>query len=295
MKFLLLPLFLLCSMIIHAQYYYNDIVGTQETNRQMQAYLTNKVKTVSTEAYTYDPSTQQSSRTNDFSETQEVREDGKALKIVTVTNFNRTTSYNRFDDKGRLASVTDTSLGVANTTTYEYDNAGRLVVIQNTVKDPESEIDQVEMHQWIYNKDGKPEKMWRIVNKTDSLEVRFTADDKGNPGDEISYKRGKETDHVYYYFDDEGRITDIVRYDEKVKKLVPDNIISYDDAGRTVQIVTNSIKDNIGIGKMGKAYFVRYMIWRYVYNEKGLKTNDVLFNANQQITGKIKYNYTFNQ
>lgn len=295
MKFLVLPVLIFSSMIMHAQYYYNDIVGTQETNRQMQAFVSNKVRTVSADAYVQDPNTQQSSKSTDFSETQEVRENGRALKIVTVTNFNRTVSYNRFDDKGRLTSVTDTSLGVANTTTYEYDNDGRLINVQNTVKDPESEIDQVETHQWIYNKNGKPEKMWRIVNRTDSLEVRFIPEENGNPGEEVSYKRGKEKDHLYYYFDDKGRVTDIVRYDEKVKKLVPDNIITYDDAGRVIQIVTNSIKDNVGIGKLGKAYFVRYMIWRYVYNEKGLKTNDVLFNANQQITGKIKYNYTFSQ
>jgi len=295
MKFLLLPLFFLFTSPLFAQYYYNDIIGTQETNRKMQTYLVNKVKTVSADAYTQDPYTQQSSKTTDFSETQEIRESGRALKIVTVTDFNRTTSYNRFDDKGRLASVTDTSLGVENTTTYEYDNAGRLVTIQNKVKDPESEIDQVEVHHWIYNKDGKPEKMWRIVNKTDSLEVRFTPDEKGNPGDEISYRRGKETSHLYYYFDDEGRVTDIVRYDEKVKKLVPDNIITYDDAGRVVQVIASSMKDNVGRGKFGSTYFVRYMIWRYVYNEQGLKTNDVLFNAEQKITGRIKYNYTFNQ
>lgn len=290
MKFLLVPAFFVCSFSLHAQYYYNDIIGTMETNRMMQTYLANKVKTVSVDGYT-----PQGSKTTDFSETHEVRENGKVLKIVTTTSFNRVANYRRFDDKGRLSSVTDTSMGVANTTIYEYDNAGRLVMLQNSVKDPESEIDQVETHQWIYNKDGKPEKMWRIVNKTDSLEVRFIPDENGDPGEEIMYKRGKETDHVYYYFDEEGRISDIVRFDEKVKKLVPDNIFSYDEAGRVLQVVTNSIKDNIGIGRLGKAYFVRYMIWRYVYNENGLKTNDVLFNANQEITGKIKYNYTFGQ
>jgi antitoxin component YwqK of YwqJK toxin-antitoxin module len=290
MKFLLLPAFFICSFSLNAQYYYNDIMGTLETNRMMQTYLANKVKTVSVDGYN-----ERGMKTTDFSETQEVRENGKVLKIVTTTNLNRVANYKRFDDKGRLSSVTDTSMGIANTSTYEYDNTGRLVLLQNSVKDPENEIDQVETHQWIYNKEGKPEKMWRIVNKTDSLEVRFIPDENGDPGEEIMYKRGKETDHVYYYYDDEGRISDIVRFDEKVKKLVPDNIITYDDSGRVIQVVTNNIKDNVGIGRLGKAYFVRYMIWRFVYNENGLKTNDVLFNANQEITGKIKYNYTFGQ
>src|SRR5688572_10472080 len=112
MKFLLLPLSFLLTFSLSAQYYYNDIVGTMETNRKMQTYLANKVKKVSADAYTQDPYSQQSSKTTDFSETQEVSESGRALKIVTITNFNRTASYNRFDDKGRLTSITDTSLGV---------------------------------------------------------------------------------------------------------------------------------------------------------------------------------------
>jgi hypothetical protein len=62
-----------------------------------------------------------------------------------------------------------------------------------------------------------------------------------------------------------------------------------------IQIVTSSQKDNIGMGKLGKAYFVRYAIWRYIYNDKGLKTAEALFNTEQEMTGKIKYNYTFEQ
>ncbi|NOT50548.1 MAG: hypothetical protein HOP10_04665 [Chitinophagaceae bacterium] len=290
MKFLLLTAFFVSSFSLHAQYYYNEIVGTMETNRKMQTYLTNKVKTVSADGYT-----PQGSKATDFSEVQEVKENGKALRIVTVANFNRTVSYSRFDELGHVISIIDSSLGVQNTTTYEYDNAGKIITVQNSVKDPESEINQLEIHRWFYNKDGKPEKMWRIVNSSDSLEVRFIPDENGNPGEEISYKKGKESDHLYYYFDDEGRITDIVRYDEKVKKLVPDNIITYDDAGRVIQIVSSSLKDNVGMGIRGKAYFVRYITWRYVYNDKGLKTAEALFNPNQEMTGRIKFNYTFGQ
>jgi hypothetical protein len=48
MKNILLALgFLPVSACLHAQYYYNDIIGTQETNRQMKAYLSNKIRTMS--------------------------------------------------------------------------------------------------------------------------------------------------------------------------------------------------------------------------------------------------------
>ncbi len=285
MKILLLPVLFVGSLSVQAQYYYNDIVGTLETNRQMQTYLANKVKTVSAAGYT-----PQGSKATDFSEIQEIMENGKALKIITIANLNRTVYYNRFDAQNRLISITDSVLGVESITRYEYDKDGRIISVQNSVKDPENEIDQSELHKWSYNKEGKPEKMWRIINSNDSLEIRFVPDEKGNPGDEISYRKGKETDRLYYYFDEKGRITDIVRYNEKIKQLVPDNIITYDDNGRVLQIITSTPGD-----RYGKITWVGYQIWRYVYNEQGLKTAEALFNNDQEMTGRIKYTYTFVQ
>jgi hypothetical protein len=43
--FFIIAVFSLTSL--QAQYYYNDIIGTQETNRQMKTYVVNKVQTVS--------------------------------------------------------------------------------------------------------------------------------------------------------------------------------------------------------------------------------------------------------
>lgn len=285
MKILLLPFLFIASVSLQAQYYYNDIAGTLETNRQMQTYLANKVKMVSAAGYT-----PQGSKATDFSETQEIMENGKALKITTIANLNRTVYYNRFDAQNRLVSITDSVLGVESITRYEYDKDGRIISVQNSVKDPENEIDQSEQHKWSYNKEGKPEKMWRIINSNDSLEIRFMPDENGNPGEEISYRKGKETDRLYYYFDEKGRITDIVRYNEQIRKLVPDNIITYDDNGRVLQIITSTPGD-----KYGKITWVGYQIWRYVYNEQGLKTAEALFNNEQEMTGRIKYSYTFEQ
>ena len=34
----------------------------------------------------------------------------------------------------------------------------------------------------------------------DSIEIRFTPDENGNPGDERVYKKGVETSQYYYYY-----------------------------------------------------------------------------------------------
>jgi hypothetical protein len=38
-----------------------------------------------------------------------------------------------------------------------------------------------------------------------------------------------------------------------------------------------------------------YLIWRYLFDGKGLKTKEALFNNDKELTGKIEYNYTYGQ
>lgn len=285
MKNLLLPFTLICSFALHAQYYYNDIIGTKEINRQMQTLLANKVKMVTATGYT-----PQGSKATDFAEVHEIKDNGRTLKISRNSNLTYSSFYQRFDEQNRVISIIDTSLGIQNLSTYEYDPAGRIISIENKVKDPATEIDMVELHRWFYNKEGQVEKMWRTINGSDSLEIRYIPDEKGNPGEEHSFKNGYETDVLYYYFDEKNRITDIVRYNKKAKKLLPDEIISYDDADRIIQRVTSTPGDNLR-----QTTWVGYFIWRYIYDNKGLKTKEALFDKEQQLSGKIEYSYTFGQ
>ncbi|MEO6610531.1 MAG: RHS repeat domain-containing protein [Chitinophagaceae bacterium] len=296
MKFLL-PACLLVTSSLHAQYYYNDIIGTEETNRQMKTYLENKVRSVSASGYD-----QRGTKATDFAEVQEVKENGRALRVSSLSNMNRTVMYSRYDEKGRVTSMIDSSTAIESITTYDYDANGRITRIKNTVKDSASDFNQEEIHLWSYNTNGKAEKMWRIINNTDSLEVRLIPDENGNPGDERSYKRGVETGQyyyyldeekkpkyvqtgvIYYYYDDRKRVTDIVRFNLKAKRLLPDVMFEYDDKDRMIQKITTTSSVNLG-----------YLIWRYIFDEKGLKSKEALFNDDKQLTGKIEYNYTFGQ
>lgn len=189
-----------------------------------------------------------------------------------------------------MISIIDSSLDIQSTTTYSYDAAGRVSRIENIVGDSSSDFNHKEIHYWTYNAAGKPEKMWRIIestgaeNSTDSMEIRFIADENGNTAEERTYKRGVETGYLYYYYDSENRLLDIVRYNTKMKKLLPDIMFEYDEQGNVAQKTTTTSSLHLG-----------YLIWRYIYNEKGLKTKEVLFNKDKQITGKIEYAYTFGQ
>jgi YD repeat-containing protein len=283
MKILLVPVSIFFALTARAQYYYDDMISTQEINAVMKTYVSNKVRTVSSTGVDGN-----GVRNTGFSEFQEVKENGKLLKKTAINNLDKTVTYYRFDNLGRVISITDSSAAAKTTATYQYDAAGRLSVMQNALSDSASEFNQTEIHKWIYNASGKPEKMWRIINGSDSLEIRFIPDEKGNPGEEITYRKAFEKDHVYYYFDDKNRVTDIVRYNKKVKKLLPDVILTYDDGDRVIQKMNSAPGDNFG-----KVVWVGYLIWRYIYNENGLKTKEALFDQDQKLTGKIEYKYTF--
>ena len=286
MKIPLLALSLTSFTALQSQYYYNDLVATHETNRQMQVWLSGKVRMITATGYDAN-----GVKATDFAEVKEIRDNGRTLKVSTRNSGDYSAYYNQYDAQGRIIETSDTSLStIRNSTSYTYDAAGRITQVKTVVSDLSSAFEKTEVHNWVYNPKGQPEKMWRIINQRDSIEVRFIPDENGNPGEEVLYKWGEEASRIYYYFDESGRVTDIVRYNEKVKKLLPDIMLTYDEKGQLIQKITTTGSDNLG-----KVTWVGYIIWRYIYNERGLKTKEALFDKDQQLTGKIEYSYQFNQ
>ena len=284
MKNLIFIFFILPTASLQAQYYYNDIIGTHQTTQLMKTYVANKVRTVSATGYDHN-----NVKATDFLEFHEVRENGTVLKMTSRTANSHTVTYHRFDAEGRLQSTTDSTGAQQSTMNFDYDGSGRITRIQNNIRDNNNEFNQTETHHWIYGSNGKPVKMWRVISgseqlQPDSLEVRFVPDDHDNPGDEKTYRKNVETGVLYYYYDDKDRITDIVRFNNKLNRLIPDVMFEYDDNDRVIQKITTTSSLTVG-----------YFIWRYLFDAKGLKTKEALFNNDKQLTGKIEYAYTFGQ
>jgi YD repeat-containing protein len=277
MKNILLVIVLLISATLNAQYYYNDIIGTQEINSKMRTYIATKVQSVT--AAGYDP---QGKKTTDYNEWQDVQENGSRLKITTRNGQNVTRLYYQFDSKTRLVNARDSSGDIQSITAYAYDVNGNLVSITTTTKDSLQDFNETEQRQWQYTATGKPEKMWRILNGKDSTEYRFSTDEHGNTADETLYRRAVGIDPLNYYYDDKNRITDIVRYNKKAKKLLPDVMFEYDESNRIIQRITTVATNNPD-----------YFIWRYLFNDKGLKTKEALFNKFKELKGRIEYTYSF--
>ena len=276
MKKLIILFLLVKATHLEAQYFYNDIIGTGETTNLMKFYLENKIKKVTSNGFEA-----QGLPAKNYKEEQEVNETGMQLKISTFNDLRKSTITYSFDKSGRLIGSVDISNGIKSTTVYTYNNEGKIILIINTILDSLQDFNQTEIHQWLY-KNGSPEKMWRIINKSDTLEVWFKPDENGNVIEEQNSKKGKGTDPIYYYYDEKNRLTDIVRFNNKVKKLLPDFLFEYDESNRVIQKITTTSNNNMG-----------YLTWRYLYNEKGLKTKEALFNKEKKLQGRIEYTYIY--
>lgn len=276
MKQSLAFLALLISVTSFGQFYYKDLVDANANSDKMKTYLANKVASVTATGFD-----SRGVKTTDFYEVQEVFPAQNLLKISTRTGMAVVRMYYRFDEQGRLASISDSTNGIKSRTSYQYAG-NNIVSVKTEVKDSLNDFSETEEHQWLYNSAGKPEKMWKIVNGKDSMEYRFTIDEKGNIADEQLFRRGVGVDPFYFYYDDQNRLTDIVRYNKRAKKLLPDFMFEYDEQNRVIQKITTLSTTSPD-----------YLTWRYLFNNKGLKTKEALFNKQKELTGRIEYAYTF--
>ena len=280
MKNIVLAALLISSALTQAQYYYKDIIGTAETNHQLKLYIATNVQSVVLKSFEPDGSV-----SDNFQVEQLLDKNAKTLKTVShsgVTDESVLLSF--FDDSARVIKTMDTSGTSFNAAAYTYNGAGKLLSLKSFSGDTLKTGSETEDHQWTYNGKGQPVQMLRIINNTDTTVIKFQTDDNGNIIQETPYKKGKSGDPVYYYYDGKNQVTDIVRYNYKLKKLLPDYMFEYSDAGQVIQEIT--VPSN-------KA--AQYLIWRYQYDSKGLKAREACFNKDKQLTGKIEYAYRFAQ
>ncbi|RYG29903.1 MAG: hypothetical protein EOO01_37545 [Chitinophagaceae bacterium] len=276
MKQSLVLLALLISGASFGQFYYKDIVDARATNDKIKAFLSAKVASVTATGVD-----SRGAKAADFMELQEINAAQNLLKVSTRNGQSVVKMYYRFNAQGQLSSIADSTRGIKSLTTYTY-SGNNITQITTEIKDSLNDFTETEVHQWLYNSSGKPEKMWKIVNDKDSMEYRFTIDDKGNVADEQWFRRGTGIDPWYYYYDEQNRLTDIVRYNKRAKKLLPDFMFEYDEQNRVIQKITTLSTTSPD-----------YLTWRYLYNDKGLKTKEALFNKQKELTGRIDYSYTF--
>ena len=259
----------------NSQYYYKDILLARQNQDNWKSFHDKKVREVSIQSI--DANNEQ---TPDFTCMQKVTTDFKSIETFTKSaNVPASTLTAYYDPSGRMIKTVDTSDTYKSTTEYTYNENGEISVMLNNSVQTDNQIVTTEKHVWIYDA-GSPKKMIKIKGETDSTVVSFVKDEKGNIVEEKSVRGGQSQPSVYYYYDNDGRLTDIVRYNQKAGRLLPDYVFEY-NSGRlsSMLFVPNGSTD--------------YQRWIYVYDANGLKTNETCFDKKRQVVVKIRYNYSF--
>jgi hypothetical protein len=258
-----------------AQYYYKDILLPEQTRDTWKSYFSNKVKNASI------GSTEKNGEpTPGFVCTQTISPDFRTIQTFTQSADVQSSVLQTFYDAGgRMIKTIDTSDAYKSVSEYNYNEQGALEKVQNTSMETDNQVQATETHHWLY-KDGKPVQMIKIKNGSDTTLVSFKTDDKGRVIDERPVHGKENLPVVYYYYDNDGRLTDIVRYNEKAGRLLPDYVFEYNAQGISSMIYVPSGSSD-------------YQKWTYEYNDRGLKTGEQCFNKRKELMARISYTYSF--
>lgn len=268
---------LICLFVLtgsYSQYYFNDIVSIQASNDQFRSLRANKVKKIKATSYEADNTV-----TEGFSLEEEISMDGKRVILSTAISSGRSAVVNRFYELNKLRRTQTTSNRIDNKTEYTYTEKGQVQKIVFTTTDTAMKSTLTEVHEWAYNEKSEPAFMLRIKNKTDTTVIELVKDEQGLVAEEKWKKKNRVLETYYYYYDANKQLTDIVRFNAKLKKLLPDFQYAYDEKGRVSQMTQVSMSS------------ASYLIWKYTYNEKGLKQNEVGFDKEKKMVGRIEYTY----
>jgi YD repeat-containing protein len=269
---------ILLTGVADAQFYYKDIIATRQNIAKWQAYKTARVRSVRLISLEAD-----GQPTEGFQVDMTITPDFSAMTTHSKTSGSiETWTFDTYSPQGLLTSVTDTSETYQSVSTYQYDDQGRLLFITNTSTETDNHVKAVETHKWQYaNEKDQPTGMLKIMNGTDTTYVRFLSDEKGNIGEEHSSRNGEALPIVYYYYDDSNQLTDIVRYNMKAQRLLPDNIFEYRGDGKLTSLL--AVQEGAS----------SYQKWIYAYNEKGLRTKESCYSKLRELLGQIEYQYTY--
>jgi hypothetical protein len=258
-----------------AQYYYKDIVAPRQTQDTWKAYRSSKVSKVNILSTEPD-----GSPTPGFACSQTISPDYKSAETFTKSaNVQASDLRTFYDPQGRVVKTIDSSDTYKSTTEYRYNEQDELVDLKNTALETDNRVEAVEQHLWSYQ-NGKPVQMLKIKGNSDTTTVHFKTDEKGNIIEERAVHGRESLPVIYYYYDDRGRLTDIVRYNEKAGRLLPDYMFEYGPQGLSSMLFVPP-----GSGD--------YQKWVYEYDDRGLKTRDLCFNKRKEMVARISYQYSF--
>lgn len=264
---------LLSSSGAMAQYYYKDIVSTQNLKADMETYRKNKVKKIIISSYE-----SSGDKSEGFFCEKKISNNYRQSDLFTNTQGNGSSVLSSvFNDQLQLMQTTDSSEIAVSHSAYQYDAQGRLVSITTISRSSDDDYvnELIEEHIYQYENLHVPVSMFRVLNHKDTTRILFSMDEHENLSIE---KNTKTAAKYYYYYDNKDRITDIVHMNEYKERMIPDYQFEYNKNGQLVEMLATEEGSN------------DYIIWRYFY-ENDLRIGEKVFSKDRKLMGRIEYEY----
>lgn len=272
MRVVFLLIYSTITILASGQYYFNDILTTRQTNKQYRLLKDNNVQEVTARSFEADGSLSEG-----FALTQEFSQNSTVITTLSEHPGTGKTISTSWYNNNKIRKTVDSTDNIKSTITYTYNNNDLLSITTQT-DDVFMNNSSAETHQWIYE-NGAPVKMLLIKNSIDTTVIQLVADSLGNVAEERWHKKGARTETYFYYYNERNNLTDIVRYNIRAKRLLPDFIFRYDEKGTLTEFI------QVPQGSSD------YLIWQYVYNTNGLKKEERCFTKSRQPVGRIEYIY----
>lgn len=261
----------------NAQFYFSDILSNQTANSNYLNFKNNKIRKIT---ITNTPATAKEGEQQDgITVTQNFSADWSSLKTETNLSIGMKSTSTTTYKNNKIVKKEDESKNVNAVVDYEYNAAGKFISIYSASDDTSVNKGFYEKHIWMYDAQGQPAKMLKIKNGVDTTTIKFFKDEQNNIAEERWMNAGKIIETYYYYYNEKNMLTDIVKFNLKVEKMLPEFLFEYDE--------------NNLVSKMTQIPFgsSNYFVWHYAYGDKNLKLADFCYSKSGELLGKTEYAY----
>ena len=259
-----------------SQYYYKDIWNNQLLTKEFSILKNENIKSVVVNSFEDDGEPSEGFFCERRIDKNYTRSEMASRSYISGQSL----LVSFYNPKGQLTRTVDSSSTSSSISEYAYDEKGRLKTITNITKADDDSLGGInETRQYFYNAAGKVEKMNRSKNNSEVSTVRFITDEKGNVTEELEVLKGNTGKKYFYYYDDRNHLTDVVHYNERAKRLLPDYMFEYNTA--------NQLKTMISTEEGTSNYFT----WKYTYNDQRLRETETCYSKEKRLLGSVSYKY----
>ncbi|WP_295231568.1 hypothetical protein [Sediminibacterium sp.] len=268
---------IICTLFIGnslcGQFYLNDIIGLKVSQEKYQLMRKNKIKKITANSIEADGST-----TKGFLLSQELQTDGKKM-VSTIANLSSPLEkITNIYELSKLKRTIVNRASIETKTDYNYNENGLLNKVMSTTIDSVQKTPISETHLWQYQANGIPNRIIKLADGMDTVLVEFVADSTGLIIEEYWFKKGKKIESYYYYYSN-NQLTDVVRFNLKANRLIPDYVYEYNQQNQLINMIQVSFNGSAVVH------------WTYTYHANGLRETETARDKEKNIIAKIIYNF----